>query len=63
MITFSLVNNNTCISKENYRIKTDKGIGTIKIDGKEISNNELYGNGSHSIDVDGGIGNIKIDFK
>ena len=49
--------------KENYRIKTDKGIGTIKIDGKEISNNELYGNGSHSIDVDGGIGNIKIEFK
>lgn len=50
-------------SKENYRIKTDKGIGNIKIDGKEISNGEVYGNGSNFIDVDGGIGNIEIDFE
>ena len=50
-------------NKENYRIKTDKGIGTIKIDGKEISNGEVYGNGSNIIDVDGGIGNIEIDFE
>ena len=50
-------------SKENYRIKTDKGIGYIKIDGKEISDGEVYGNGSNYIDIDGGIGNIKIDFE
>lgn len=50
-------------SKENYRIKTDKGIGNIRIDGKEISSGEVYGNGSNFIDVDGGIGNIEIDFE
>ena len=50
-------------SKESYRIKADKGIGNIKIDGKEISNGEVYGNGSNLIDIDGGIGNIEIDFE
>lgn len=49
--------------KESYKIKTDKGLGTIKIDGKEISDSEVYGDGENSIKLEGGIGNIKIDFK
>ena len=48
--------------KENYKIDTDKGIGSVKIDGQEISDDEKYGDGENSIDVDGGIGSIKIDF-
>jgi len=48
--------------KESYKIQADKGIGSIKIDGKEISNGETFGEGVNYIEVDGGIGNIKIDF-
>lgn len=50
-------------AKESYKIKADKGIGTIKIDGRDISNSETYGNGDSYIDVDGGIGNIDIEFQ
>ena len=49
--------------KETYKIKANKGIGTIKIDGKDISNSEICGNGENYIEVDGGIGNIDIDFE
>lgn len=50
-------------NKENYTIKANKGIGSIKIDGKEVSNDITYGNGENNIKIDGGIGEIKIDFK
>lgn len=49
-------------SKENYSIKPEKGLGNIKIDGKEISNGKVYGKGKNFIDVDGGVGNINISF-
>ena len=48
--------------KESYKIQADKGIGSIKIDGKEVSNGEIVGNGEDYIEVDGGVGNIKIKF-
>ena len=46
--------------KDSYKIKADKGIGAIKIDGKQISNGEIYGDGENEIDIDGGIGSINI---
>lgn len=49
-------------NKENYKFKTDKGLGTVKIDGKEISDSETFGNGESYIEIDGGVGNIKVDF-
>lgn len=49
--------------KESYRIKAEKGLGSIKIDGKEISNEETFGNGTNYIEVDGGVGSIDIDFE
>jgi len=48
--------------KESYKIKADKGLGSVKIDGKEISDGETFGDGANHIEVDGGVGNIKIDF-
>ena len=45
---------------ENYEIKVNKGIGSITIDGKEVSDNTKYGDGKTSIKVDGGIGSIII---
>ena len=48
--------------KDSYKIQADKGLGSIKIDGKEISDGEVFGNGENYIEFDGGVGNIKIDF-
>ena len=50
-------------SKENYTIKADKGLGSIKIDGKETVDDVRYGSGINTIKIDGGIGSIKIDFE
>lgn len=51
-------------SKENYSLKLNKGLGTFKLDGKDISrDSELYGNGENYIEIDGGIGNINVDFE
>lgn len=50
-------------NKENYTIKTDKGIGSIKIDGKEVADDVTYGDGENNIKIDGGIGSINIEFK
>lgn len=49
-------------SKENYTIKADKGLGSIKIDGKEVADDVRYGDGQNTIKIDGGIGAIKINF-
>lgn len=49
-------------SKENYTIKADKGIGSIKINGKEVTDDVRYGDGQNNIKIDGGIGAIKINF-
>ena len=50
-------------NKENYKLKVDKGIGAIKIDGKEVANDVTYGDGENTIKINGGIGSIKIDFQ
>lgn len=50
-------------NKEDYRTKVSKGLGAIKIDGKDVEDNETYGDGENSIKIDGGIGKIDIDFK
>lgn len=48
--------------KESYKIQANKGIGSVKIEGKEISNGETFGDGENYIEVDGGVGNINIKF-
>lgn len=50
--------------KENYKIVGEKGIGSLKIDGKSQSgSNSTYGSGNNVIKVDGGVGSINIDFE
>lgn len=44
---------------ENYKIKIEKGLGKVKINGEE-KNDGIYGEGNNSIEIDGGIGNINI---
>ena len=48
--------------KDLYKIQANKGLGSIKIDGKDISDGETFGDGNNYIEVDGGVGNIDIDF-
>ncbi len=48
---------------EDYKLKVEKGIGNIKLNGKQVSNNTTIGDGENVIDIDGGIGEIVINFK
>lgn len=50
-------------NEEAYRIKVNKGIGTISLNGKELLDNTINGNGENFIDINGGIGEIKIKTK
>lgn len=49
-------------NKEDYRINTETGIGSITIDNKKYSNNASFGNGINTIRVSGGMGNVKVAF-
>lgn len=45
---------------DNYVIRANKGIGSIKIDGNEINNNVEYGNGKTHLKINGGMGSIEV---
>lgn len=47
-------------STNDYKIKVDKGVGSVKIDNQEISDDTYYGNGINAIEIDGGVGSIDI---
>ncbi len=49
--------------KENYKMKAEKGLGQIEIDGNDLSSSQTFGNGENYIEINGGIGNIKVDFE
>ena len=48
--------------KDDYKIKVEKGIGDVKINGNDVSDNETIGNGQNYISISGGIGEIYVDF-
>ncbi|MCI9063594.1 MAG: DUF4097 domain-containing protein [Clostridia bacterium] len=50
-------------NKEDYKIYTEKGIGSIKVDNEERSSDTYYGEGQNKIDIDGGVGSITVNFK
>lgn len=56
------VNLNLIGTSSDYKIKVDKGIGSVTIDGNDIKEDIYYGEGSNLIDIDGGIGAIKIKY-
>ncbi len=50
--------------KDDYMLNTQKGLGNISIDGKDISdNNNNIGNGTNKIKIQGGIGAINVNFE
>ena len=46
-----------------YTIDVEKGLGNVKINGKQMSNNERYGMGDQFVSVEAGVGNIGIDVR
>jgi len=46
---------------DDYTIRTEKGIGSIKIDGEDA--NHITGNGPNMLDIEGGVGSITINFQ
>lgn len=71
-ITSKLTNNNNInagvgelnlnLLGNDYKIKANKGLGSIKLDSKDIEEDLYYGTGSNIIDIDGGIGSINIKY-
>jgi hypothetical protein len=50
-------------SKDDYRIKVDKGVGSVRINDEKLSNSDWSNNtAANSLDIDGGVGNIDINF-
>ena len=50
-------------SKEDYTIRTEKGIGSININGESQSNQSTYGSGINHLKLEGGVGSINISFE
>lgn len=49
-------------NKDDYKIRAEKGIGSIKIDGEDRGNDVTYGSGTNELKLSGGIGSVKVDF-
>ncbi len=50
-------------SKEDYRLEIEKGIGSVSIDGKNVTDYGSSGNGTNKVKINGGIGAIRVLFK
>ena len=49
--------------REDYEIDAEKGLGSIKVDGKDVSDFGSSGDGANEIEIHGGVGSINIVFK
>ncbi len=47
-------------TSEDYRVKVEKGLGSVNLNGKKMADDETWGDGKTTIDVDGGVGAIEI---
>lgn len=50
-------------NKEDYKLEFEKGLGSISVDGKDVSDYGNSGNGTNKIEINGGIGSINVEFK
>ena len=49
--------------QDDYTLEIEKGIGTVTVDGKEVTDFGSSGNGACEVEISGGIGAINITFK
>ena len=50
-------------SKDDYKVDVEKGLGSISVDGKDVSDFGSSGNEQNHINIEGGIGSINIAFR
>lgn len=48
--------------KENYKVKTSTGLGSLLVDGKKAEDNQIIGEGNSYIKVEAGVGEVKVNF-
>lgn len=46
--------------KEDYRLRIDKGIGSVTLDGRSLSDGESVGSGTTLIEIDSGVGAVEM---
>ena len=50
-------------SKDDYKVDVEKGLGSIFVDGKDVSDFDGSGNEQNHINIEGGVGAINIAFR
>lgn len=48
---------------DEYRIKVEKGLGSIELNGEKLSDGAVRGEGNILVDIDGGVGAIEINLE
>lgn len=49
-------------NKENYKVKTSTGLGSLLVGGRKVEDNQITGDGNSYIKVEAGVGEVKINF-
>lgn len=49
-------------NKENYKVKTSTGLGSLLVDGKKAEDNQIIGDGNSYIKVEAGVGEVRVNF-
>lgn len=57
------LNLNLLGAKDEYKLKINKGIGNVSVDGNAVQDNEVIGNSENIVNINGGIGEIIINFQ
>ena len=50
-------------SKDDYKVDVEKGLGSISVDGKNVSDFGSSGNGQRHVHIEGGVGAVHIVFQ
>ena len=49
-------------NKEDYKVKTNTGIGNVLVNNQKVGDNQIVGAGNRYIKVEAGVGEVKINF-
>lgn len=49
-------------SKEDYSLRINKGIGSVRVDGQSLGDGGAYGSGNNEIEIDSGVGSVRVNF-
>lgn len=49
-------------NRNNYKVKTETGLGSLLVDGKKVSDNQVIGDGNSYIKVEAGVGEVRVNF-